>query len=92
MLSLGVESEDILLVSGPIGSGKSVALRSFIAALDPNRFSPDLPPRPRPLRCRSGQIDSSLPPRGTALQLRQGTGPVLQVRRRASPKAHRRHR
>jgi type II secretory pathway predicted ATPase ExeA len=40
MLSLGVECEDILLVSGPIGSGKSVALRSFIAALDPNRFSP----------------------------------------------------
>ena len=40
MLSLGVETEDILLVSGPIGSGKSVALRSFIAALDPNRFAP----------------------------------------------------
>lgn len=40
MLSLGVECEDILLVSGPIGSGKSVALRSFIAALDPNRYSP----------------------------------------------------
>jgi len=40
MLSLGVESEDILLVSGPIGSGKSVALRSFIAALDQNRFFP----------------------------------------------------
>jgi general secretion pathway protein A len=40
MLALGVESEDILLVSGPIGSGKSVALRSFIAALDTNRFAP----------------------------------------------------
>ena len=40
MLALGVESEDILLISGPIGSGKSVALRSFIAALDPNRFTP----------------------------------------------------
>jgi len=40
MLAFGVESEDILLVSGPIGSGKSVALRSFIAALDPNRFAP----------------------------------------------------
>ncbi len=40
MLALGVESEDILLVSGPIGSGKSVALRSFIAELDPNRFTP----------------------------------------------------
>ena len=40
MLALGVESEDILLISGPIGSGKSVALRSFIAALDPNRFMP----------------------------------------------------
>ena len=40
MLGLGVESEDILLVSGPIGSGKSVALRSFIAALDPSRFAP----------------------------------------------------
>jgi len=40
MLTLGVESEDILLVSGPIGSGKSVALRSFVAALDTNRFAP----------------------------------------------------
>lgn len=40
MLALGVESEDILLVSGPIGSGKSVALRAFTAALDPNRFMP----------------------------------------------------
>jgi len=40
MLTFGVESEDILLVSGPIGSGKSVAIRSFIAALDPNRFAP----------------------------------------------------
>jgi len=40
MLAFGVESEDILLVSGPIGSGKSVAIRSFIAALDPNRFAP----------------------------------------------------
>jgi type II secretory pathway predicted ATPase ExeA len=40
MLALGVESEDILLVSGPIGSGKSVALRAFIAALDQNRFAP----------------------------------------------------
>lgn len=40
MLALGVESEDILLVSGPIGSGKSVALRSFMASLDPNRFAP----------------------------------------------------
>jgi len=40
MLSIGVESEDILLLSGPIGSGKSVALRSFIASLDQNRFSP----------------------------------------------------
>jgi len=40
MLVFGVESEDILLVSGPIGSGKSVAIRSFIAALDPNRFAP----------------------------------------------------
>jgi len=40
MLAFGVESEDILLVSGPIGSGKSVAVRSFITALDPNRFAP----------------------------------------------------
>jgi type II secretory pathway predicted ATPase ExeA len=40
MLALGVESEDLLLVSGPIGCGKSVALRSFLDSLDPNRFSP----------------------------------------------------
>jgi len=40
LLGLGVESEDILLVSGPIGSGKSVALRSFISALDPKTLAP----------------------------------------------------
>lgn len=40
MCALGVESEDILLLTGAIGSGKSVAVRSFMAALDPNRFTP----------------------------------------------------
>ena len=40
MLSLGVESEDLLLICGPIGSGKSVALRAFLASLDQNRFCP----------------------------------------------------
>jgi len=40
MCALGVESEDILLLTGAIGSGKSVAVRSFMDALDQNRFTP----------------------------------------------------
>ncbi len=40
MLSLGAETEDILLLTGPIGCGKSVALRAFIDTLDTNRFTP----------------------------------------------------
>jgi MSHA biogenesis protein MshM len=40
MLELGVETEDILLLTGPIGCGKSVALRHFISALDPNMYLP----------------------------------------------------
>jgi general secretion pathway protein A len=40
MLEMGVATEDILLVSGPIGCGKSVALRYFIHSLDPNAYLP----------------------------------------------------
>jgi type II secretory pathway predicted ATPase ExeA len=40
MLELGVETEDILLLTGPIGCGKSVTLRHFISALDPNTYLP----------------------------------------------------
>lgn len=40
MLSLGVEQEDILLLTGDIGVGKSVVLRSFLTAIDPQRYSP----------------------------------------------------
>ena len=39
-LSFGVADEDLLLLSGPIGCGKSVALAAFVAALDGNRYSP----------------------------------------------------
>lgn len=39
MLALGVEREDILLVTGPVGSGKSCALRFFISNLESNRFT-----------------------------------------------------
>ena len=40
MLSLGVEEEDILLVTGAIGCGKSVIVRSCIQSLDANRYFP----------------------------------------------------
>jgi len=40
MLEMGVETEDILLLSGPIGCGKSVILRYFMASLDNNRYIP----------------------------------------------------
>ena len=39
-LSFGVPDEDLLLLSGPIGCGKSVALAAFVAALDGNRYTP----------------------------------------------------
>ena len=39
-LSFGVADEDLLLLSGPIGCGKSVALAAFVAALDRNRYTP----------------------------------------------------
>jgi type II secretory pathway predicted ATPase ExeA len=40
MLSLGIESEDILLLTGPVGSGKSLTLKSFIQSLEPNKYHP----------------------------------------------------
>lgn len=40
MFSLGIETEDILLLTGPIGGGKSVALRVFQSGLDLNRYVP----------------------------------------------------
>ncbi len=40
MLGLGIHTEDILLLTGPIGGGKSVALRVFQAGLDLNRYHP----------------------------------------------------
>jgi type II secretory pathway predicted ATPase ExeA len=39
MLNLGVGSEDLLLLTGPVGSGKSCALRVFAAELDQNRHT-----------------------------------------------------
>ena len=39
-LSFGVADEDLLLLTGPIGCGKSVALAAFVAALDTNRYTP----------------------------------------------------
>ncbi len=39
-LEYGVEAEDIMLLTGPVGSGKSVVLASFIASLDPNTYTP----------------------------------------------------
>ena len=40
MLEMGVASEDILMVTGPIGCGKSAALRYFMYTLDPNAYLP----------------------------------------------------
>ena len=40
MLELGIESEDVMLVSGPIGCGKSLIVRHGLAGLDTNRYQP----------------------------------------------------
>lgn len=40
MLELGVESEDVMLLSGPIGCGKSLIIRHGLAGLDTNRYQP----------------------------------------------------
>ena len=40
MLELGIESEDVMLLSGPIGCGKSLIIRHGLARLDTNRYQP----------------------------------------------------
>jgi general secretion pathway protein A len=40
MLSFGIEKEDLLLLTGEVGIGKSVVLRSFLKQIDPRRFVP----------------------------------------------------
>jgi len=40
MLKLGIAAEDIILLTGPVGSGKSVTLRIFTAGLDMNKYLP----------------------------------------------------
>ncbi len=40
MLELGIESEDVMLLSGPIGCGKSLIIRHGLASLDTNRYQP----------------------------------------------------
>lgn len=40
MLHLGMEDEDLLLLTGSIGCGKSVIIRSAMAAVDQNRYLP----------------------------------------------------
>lgn len=40
MLKLGVADEDIILLTGPVGSGKSVTLRIFTTELDLNKYIP----------------------------------------------------
>lgn len=40
MFQLGIESEDVMLVSGPIGCGKSLIIRHGLAGLDTNRYLP----------------------------------------------------
>jgi type II secretory pathway predicted ATPase ExeA len=40
MLELGIESEDVMLLSGPIGCGKSLILRHGLAHIDSNRYQP----------------------------------------------------
>ncbi len=40
MFQLGIESEDVMIVSGPIGCGKSLIIRHGLAGLDTNRYLP----------------------------------------------------
>ncbi len=40
MIELGIESEDVILISGPIGCGKSLALRNAAQQIDTNRYQP----------------------------------------------------
>jgi len=40
MLELGIESEDVMLLSGPIGCGKSLIIRHGLTGLDTNRYQP----------------------------------------------------
>jgi len=40
MLKLGLADEDIILLTGPVGSGKSVTLRTFACGLDQNKYTP----------------------------------------------------
>ena len=40
MLELGIESEDVMLITGPIGCGKSLILRHAIEHLDSNLYLP----------------------------------------------------
>lgn len=40
MLSFGIEKEDLLLLTGEVGIGKSVVLRSFLEQIDQQRFVP----------------------------------------------------
>lgn len=40
MLELGIEKEDILLLTGEVGIGKSVVLRSFLEHIDAQKFAP----------------------------------------------------
>jgi type II secretory pathway predicted ATPase ExeA len=40
MLALAAGKEDVVLLTGEIGTGKSVVLRSFIHELDENRYAP----------------------------------------------------
>ena len=39
-LEYGIPSEDIMLLTGPIGCGKSAVVNALIHSLDPNRYSP----------------------------------------------------
>ncbi|MCJ7616085.1 MAG: AAA family ATPase [Desulfobacterales bacterium] len=39
-LQYGIKDEDVMMISGPVGSGKSVVLRSLIESLDNNSYIP----------------------------------------------------
>ncbi len=40
MIELGIESEDVMLLSGPIGSGKSLIIRNSLSGIDSNHYQP----------------------------------------------------
>ena len=90
-LSFGVADEDLLLLTGPIGCGKSVALAAFVAALDGNRYTP-LYVRGSGLSAAARQGGPRRPQDRSPILLRPGQPTVLQDHPRTQQETGRHHR